>query len=60
MRRILEIHKDQMQTIGICTAPPEVVVVKNSFRNVPAEAVSDWPLLTPSNTNPEQYFIRQS
>ena len=59
VREILEIHKDQMHTIGICTAPPEVVVVKNGFRNVPEEAVSDWPLLSPGNTNPEQYFIRQ-
>ena len=60
MRKILEIHKEHMVTIGICTAPPEVVVVKNNFRNVPDSAVSDWPLLTPGNTIPEQYFIKQS
>lgn len=60
MRKVLEIHKDQKHTLGICTAPPEVVVVKNNFRNVPEEAVSDWPLLTPANTSPEQYFIRQA
>jgi peptide/nickel transport system substrate-binding protein len=59
IRQVLEIHKEQMVTIGACTAPPEVVVTKNSFRNVPADAVSDWPLLSPGNTIVEQYFIRQ-
>jgi peptide/nickel transport system substrate-binding protein len=59
-RKVLDTHSEQMHTIGICTAPPEVVVVKNDFRNVPEEAVSDWPLLSPGNTNPEQYYIRQS
>ena len=60
MRQILEIHKEQMVTIGICTAPPEVVVVKNNFRNVPEKAISDWPLLSPGNTTVEQYFIKPS
>lgn len=58
VRQILEIHKDQKHTLGICTAPPEVVVVKNNFRNVPEKAVSDWVLLTPGNTSPEQYFFK--
>jgi peptide/nickel transport system substrate-binding protein len=59
VRQILEIHKENMVTIGICTSPPEVVVVKNDMRNVPEKALSDWPLLSPGNTIVEQYFIRQ-
>jgi peptide/nickel transport system substrate-binding protein len=59
-RQILELNKENIWVIGICTAPPEIVIVKENFRNVPEEAVSDWNLLTPGATAPEQYFIRQS
>jgi len=55
-RQILEMNKENLWVIGICTAPPELVIVKNKFRNVPESAVSDWQLLTPGNTMPEQYF----
>jgi peptide/nickel transport system substrate-binding protein len=58
-RKMLENNKENLWVIGICTAPPELVIVKNNFRNVPEEAVSDWHLLTPGATAPEQYFIRQ-
>jgi len=60
LREILEIHKDEMRIIGICTAAPQAVVVKNSFRNVPESAVSDWNLLTPGNAFPEQFYIKPS
>ncbi|MCD6290897.1 MAG: ABC transporter substrate-binding protein [Anaerolineae bacterium] len=56
--QILEIDKENLWVLGICTAPPEVVIVKNNFRNVPEKAVSDWNLLTPGATMPEQYFIK--
>ncbi len=46
--------------IGTVGVLPHVGVVKNNFRNVPEEAISDWLQLTPGNTNVEQYFIRQS
>jgi peptide/nickel transport system substrate-binding protein len=59
-RQILELNKENLWVIGICTAPPELVIVKNNFRNVPQEAVSDWNLLTPGATATEQYFIKQS
>ena len=60
VRQILEVHKDQKHTLGICTSPPEVVVVKNNFRNVPEVALSDYMLLSPGNTCPEQYYIKSS
>jgi peptide/nickel transport system substrate-binding protein len=59
-REILEIHKEQMVIIGVTTSPPQIVVVKNDFRNVPESAVSDWNLLTPANAFPDQFYIRQS
>lgn len=57
-RQILELNKEHLWVIGICTAPPEIVIVKNNFRNVPEHAVSDWHLMTPGATMPEQYFFK--
>jgi len=59
-RQMLEINIKNLYYIGICTAPPEVVLVKNNFRNVPEQAISDYAYFSPANTNTEQYFIRQS
>ena len=58
-RQMLEIMKDNLFYFAASTAPPEVVCVKNAFRNVPETAMSDWQLLTPGNTIPEQYFFKQ-
>jgi peptide/nickel transport system substrate-binding protein len=46
--------------IGTVGVLPHVGIVKNNFRNVPEQAVSDWLQHTPGNTNVEQYFKRQS
>jgi peptide/nickel transport system substrate-binding protein len=46
--------------IGTVGVLPHVGVVKNNFRNVPENAVSDWLQQTPGNTNVEQYFKQQS
>ena len=51
---------EELWFIGTVGALPHVGVVKNNFRNVPEEAVSDWLQQTPGNTNVEQYFKRQS
>jgi peptide/nickel transport system substrate-binding protein len=45
--------------IGNVGQLPHVGVVKNKFRNVPDNAVSDWLLLSPGNTFPEQYFWKE-
>ncbi|NPV09358.1 MAG: ABC transporter substrate-binding protein [Anaerolineae bacterium] len=59
-KQIIDLNRENVWVLGACNAPPEVVIVKNNFRNVPEQAVSDWHLLTPANTNVEQYFIRQA
>lgn len=56
---IMALNRENLWTIGISTDGPQPVIVKSWFRNVPATAVSDFNLLTPGNTMPEQYFIRQ-
>jgi peptide/nickel transport system substrate-binding protein len=51
---------EQVWYIGIVGLLPHVGIVKENFRNVPEQAISDWLQQTPGNTTPEQYFIRQS
>ena len=41
-RRILEIHADQVFTIGLLSGVPQPVVVNNRLRNVPVEGVYNW------------------
>ncbi len=40
--RMLEIHADQVFTIGIVTGVLQPVVVKTTLRNVPKEAIFNW------------------
>ena len=58
-RQILELNKENLWAIGICTAPPDIFIAKNTVRNIPAKAISDWQVLTPANTMPEQYFFKK-
>ena len=58
-RQILELNKENLWLIGIATAPPQPVIVKNYFRNVPEDGMFDDQPRSPSNTAMEQYFIRQ-
>ncbi|MEZ4863011.1 MAG: ABC transporter substrate-binding protein [Caldilineaceae bacterium] len=51
---------EELWFIGTVGSLPHVGVVKNNFRNVPENAVSDWLQQTPGNTNIEQYFKRQA
>ena len=37
-----------------------LAIVGEHFRNVPEKAVSDVILISPRNTNPEQYFMVQN
>ncbi len=41
-RRMLEIHADQVFTIGLLSGVPQPVVVDNRLRNVPVEGVYNW------------------
>ena len=40
--RILEIHADQVYSIGLVAQIPQPVVVSNRLRNVPKEAIYNW------------------
>ena len=40
--RILEIHADQVYSIGLVAQIPQPIVVSNRLRNVPKEAIYNW------------------
>jgi len=55
-REILEIAADNVWTISIATPPPQLVVVKRGFKNVPRVALFGANFQTPGNTGIETYF----
>jgi len=56
--QVLDIASENVWAIGTYLLAKGFFVVKNNFRNVPEDAVSDWILRTPKNTHTEQYFIK--
>ena len=55
-REVMEIAADNVWTISIATPPPQLVVVKKGFKNVPRMAVFGANFQTPGNTGIETYF----
>ena len=49
----------EIGTVGLTPSVQGVVVVNENLRNVPEVAGNDWPLRTPGDTRPEQYFYAQ-
>ncbi len=61
-QELFRIWADQVYEIGTVGLTPMVqgvVVVNANLQNVPAVAGNDWPLRTPGDTRPEQYFYAQ-
>jgi peptide/nickel transport system substrate-binding protein len=55
---IMRLNAKNLWVIGIVGVLPQIVIVKNNFRNVPEDAIQDWLQLTEGNTYPEQYFFK--
>ena len=58
-QELYKIWADQIYEIGIVGLTPMiqgVVVVNNKMKNVPAQLGNDWPLRTPGNARPEQFY----
>ncbi|MBS14866.1 MAG: peptide ABC transporter substrate-binding protein [Gemmatimonadetes bacterium] len=56
-RKILELNRENLWIIGMVGERPSIVVVNDTFRNVPEVAVSSWMFRTPGNTAVECYAI---
>ena len=46
-------------TVGLTPMIQGVVVVNNGLHNVPDLVANDWPLRTPGDARPEQFFFRR-
>ncbi len=60
-KELFQIWVDNMMEIGIIGLTPMVqgvVVLNPRLRNVPPTLGNDWPLRTPGNARPEQWFYR--
>lgn len=55
-RQVQDIAAEHVWTISIATPPPQLVVVKKGFRNVPRTALFGATLQSPANTGIETYF----
>ena len=49
----------EIGTVGLTPMIQGVLVVNDNLMNVPDSAGNTWPLRTPGNTRPEQYFYTQ-
>ncbi len=49
----------EVGTVGLTPMIQGVIAVNDDLVNVPEVAGNDWPLRTPGNTRPEQYFFQQ-
>ncbi len=58
-REALDIAADNLWTINIAEAPPQLVVVKKGFRNVPDNALYGHIFFTPGNAGIETYYFER-
>lgn len=49
----------EIGTVGLTPLVQGVVVINNFLKNVPLALGNDWPLRTPGNANPEQFYFDQ-
>ncbi|PKO15106.1 MAG: hypothetical protein CVU39_12145 [Chloroflexi bacterium HGW-Chloroflexi-10] len=49
----------EIGTVGLTPLVQGVVVINNDLMNVPLTLGNDWPLRTPGNANPEQFYFNQ-
>src|SRR3546814_9176429 len=60
-QQILDIHAQQIYTIGIIAQVPQPVVVANTLRNVPEEGIYNWdPGRSEEHTSELQSLMRIS
>jgi len=56
-QRILELNAENLWSISITTAPPDVLVVDNDMRGVPDQLLSGAGYGTPNNASPETFYF---
>jgi len=54
---IIELNRKNLWVIGTIGSMPSIMLVHNTFRNVPEVAMASWSVRTPANTAVECYAI---
>ena len=55
--QVLDIAAENVWSISVATAPPQLAVVKEGFRNVPRKALAGEVFTPPSHLAPETFFF---
>jgi peptide/nickel transport system substrate-binding protein len=58
MQEMISVHKENVWVIGIVGEAPTLNIVKNNFRNVPDNLITDDALRGPGIGQPAQFFIK--
>ncbi|MFN8632471.1 MAG: ABC transporter substrate-binding protein [Chloroflexota bacterium] len=58
-KQLIRLSAEQLWVIGTVGVIPSIAVVKNNFRNVPEQAVTDWIFMSPGNLDPAQFFFKK-
>jgi peptide/nickel transport system substrate-binding protein len=57
-KQIVKLAHENLWTIGTVGALPSIPIVKNTFSNVPDQAVTDWIFMSPGNLDPAQFYFK--
>lgn len=55
-RKMLALAAENVYMLTFYTPLPQLVVVKDGYRNVPKKGIYSWPFLSPSNLGPETWY----
>lgn len=58
-RKMLDVASENVFMLTFYTPLPQLVVVKDGYRNVPSKGIYSWPFLSPSNLGPETWYWEQ-
>jgi ABC-type dipeptide/oligopeptide/nickel transport system permease component/ABC-type transport system substrate-binding protein len=58
-KEALDIAAENLWTINLTSSPPQLVVVKKDFRNVPTNALCSYIYNTPANAGIETYYFEK-
>ncbi len=58
-KEIINLHKKNIWMIGLVGEVPQLIVVKNNFRNIPDGLLWDDNIRSPKNARPEQFFFKK-
>jgi peptide/nickel transport system substrate-binding protein len=56
-RELLEIHADQLWTVGTVGLGPQPIIISNKLKNVPEKGLWDWGLRYMKTYNPMQFYM---